>query len=402
MTLTAADIAAPVAGYAQRLHAVAGERHHVASPLGAWLLLALCATASEGDDTRILNDALGCDVPEAAALATALLASPHPLVSPAAGAWHGPGATTPAVSRWLAGLPPQVQSGPIPGQPELDDWARRNSFGLIERFPVALDPSLHLVAATLLATKVSWDRPFDVAPASSLGPDSAWSGRLSRVLRTPEDPGRGLPAGHDRFIAATPEAGDVAAHAAWAAGGLAVMSVAAAPGVPSAQVLAAAYRLATALASARPVTRRSLFDLPLGEGPLWTITEHSGPVTDASGREERYAAVLPAWSAHTELALTDPGLGFGAAMRWLASGDPWQARQAATARYSRTGFEAAAASAVAVSLAMRVPRQGVVRTAELRFGHPYAAVAVTAGPGPWHGLPVFSAWIADPRDAEPE
>jgi hypothetical protein len=71
------------------------------------------------------------------------------------------------------------------------------------------------------------------------------------------------------------------------------------------------------------------------------------------------------------------------------------------ARYSRTGFEAAAATAVAAALAMRVPRQGLVRTAELRFGHPYAAVAVTAGAGPWHGLPVFSAWVADPSDAEP-
>jgi hypothetical protein len=42
--------------------------------------------------------------------------------------------------------------------------------------------------------------------------------------------------------------------------------------------------------------------------------------------------------------------------------------------------------------------------AELRFGHPYAVAAVAvqdAGgtPGPWHGLPVFSAWVADPQDA---
>ena len=35
-----------VAGYARRLHAAAGPGHHVASPLGAWLLLALCAPAT--------------------------------------------------------------------------------------------------------------------------------------------------------------------------------------------------------------------------------------------------------------------------------------------------------------------------------------------------------------------
>jgi hypothetical protein len=397
MTLTAADVVTPVARYAQRLHAVLGDRHHVASPLGAWLLLALCATASEGEDTRILNEALGGNVPDAASLAAGLLATPHPLVGAAAGAWYHPSGQTPALSRWLEGLPPQVQSGPMPGQAVLDDWARRFSFGLIERFPIARDPSLQLLAATLLATRVSWQRPFDLAPAASLGPGSPWAGRLSRVLRTPHDPGHGLPSGHEQFIAATSEAGDVAVHTARAAGGLAVTSVAAAPEVPPARVLAAAYVVATALTGS--VSRRSLFDLPLGDGPLWTITERTGPVR-GSDHEERYAAVLPAWSARTELDLTDPGLGFGAAMRSLVPG-PWQARQAATARYSRTGFEAAAASAVAGALAMRVPRQGLIRTAELRFGHPFAVVAVTAGQGPWHGLPVFSAWVANPENAEP-
>ncbi len=74
------------------------------------------------------------------------------------------------------------------------------------------------------------------------------------------------------------------------------------------------------------------------------------------------------------------------------------------ARYSRTGFEAAAISAMAVATAMRLParRHEVV----LRFGHPYAVVAVTtattgtaSGGGPWHGLPVFSAWVSEPEDA---
>jgi len=412
VTLTAADVVAPVSRYAQRVHAVAGERHHVASPLGAWLLLALCATPSEGENRQSLNEVLGCDVADAAALATALLASPHPLVSAAAGAWHRPGAETPAMARWLAGLPAEVQSGPLPGQPALDDWARRHSFGLIERFPVSVDPALRLLAATLLATKVSWERPFDLAPAADLGPGSRWAGTLSQVLRTPEDRGHGQSRGHEQFIATTPEAGDVAVHTARAAGGLAVTSVTAASDVPPARVLATAYALATALADGDPpaagpgpgggsVARRSLFDLPLGEGPLWSITERNGPVRGGGGREERCAAVLPAWSARTDLDLADPGLGFGAAAAALSPGDPWQARQAAMARYSRTGFEAAAASAVAVALAMRVPRQGVIRTAELRFGHPYAAVAVTAGHGPWHGLPVFSAWVTDPQNAEP-
>jgi hypothetical protein len=268
--------------------------------------------------------------------------------------------------------------------------------GLIEKFPVALDPSLYLLAATVLAARVSWERPFDLAPASELGPSSPWAGTLGQVLRTPDGPG------HQQFVAATQAAGDVAVQAAQARGGLQVISVAAAPAVPAADVLAAAYDLGPALVTGAPVARRSLFDLPLGEGPLWAITERTGPVKSASGREERCTAVLPAWSARSEQDLSDPSLGFAAAAAALAPGDPWQARQAAMARYSRVGFEAAAVTGLAIAMAARPSRPGVIRAAELRFGHPYAVVAVAAGDGPWHGLPVFSAWVAQPEDAAPD
>jgi hypothetical protein len=385
VTLTAADVAAPVARYAARLHALAGPRHHVASPLGAWLLLALCSPAS--------GEVLGCDPADAASLAAELLAHPDPLVPAAAAVWHRPGVSD-AAARWLAGLPPSVTTGPLTSQAELDGWARRGTLGLIERFPVTLNPSLYLLAATVLATRVSWERPFDLAPASALGRSSPWAGTLSRVLRTPDGPG------HQQFVAATAAAGDVAVHAARARGGLAVISVAAAPGIPAGDVLAAAYDLAPALATGGTVAGRSLFDLPLGEGPLWSVTERSAPVRSADGREERCTAVLPAWSARSEHDLSDPALGFAEVAQALAPGDPWQARQAAMARYTRVGFEAAAVTAVAVAMAMRVPRPGLIRTAELRFGHPFAVVAVATGDGPWQGLAVFSAWVAQPEDAE--
>jgi hypothetical protein len=402
--LTAADIAAPLARYALRMHALAGPRHHVASPLGAWLLLALCAPASQGKSTVTLNGTLGTDAGSAAELAVALLADPHPVVPAAAAAWHR-GTATGTLARWLAGLPPEVQTGPLATQADLDEWARRHTSGLVKRFPVELDPGVSLLVATVVATRVSWERPFDVAPASALGRASPWAGQLTRVLRTPGGPG------HEQFVAVTGAVGDVAVHTAVAAGGLRVTSVAAAPGVPAADVLGAAYDLATATATGRTVARRSLFDLPLGEGPLWTVSERTGPVRSGAGREERCTAVLPAWAAHSELDLSDPGLGFAAAAQALAPGARWQARQAAMAAYGRAGFEAAAVTGMAVAMAMRAPRQGLVRTAELRFGHPYAVVAVTvddpgpsrpdpaAGHGPWHGLPVFSAWVADPEDA---
>ena len=407
MTLTATDVVTPLARYARRFHAIAGSRHHVASPLGAWLLLALCAPASDGQTREFLNETLGCDVRDAAELAAGLLSCPHPLVAAAASVWHRDGALSEAQVRWMAGLPADVQTGPLTTQAALDDWARRHTFGLIERFPIALDPSIYLVIATALATRVSWERPFDLAPASALGPSSPWVTELSRVLQTP----RG--AGHEQFVAATQAAGDVAVHAAWARDGLLVASVAADPSVPAGDVLAAAYDLAPALATRGQVARRSLFDLPLGEGPLWSVSETTAPIKSAAGREEWCTAVLPAWTAESEYDLSNPELGFAAAAQALAPGDPWEARQAAMARYTRVGFEAAAVTALAAALAMQVPRSGLVRTAELRFGHPFAVVAVTADrprhgrpagqdPSPWSGLPVFSAWVAQPADAEPE
>jgi hypothetical protein len=304
-----------------------------------------------------------------------------------------------------------VGTGPVPGQQELDAWAERHTLGLIDRFPVHNDGTLIWLLATALAARVSWERPFDLAPAAALGAASPWATALTRVLRTPPGPG-GRPApGHDQFIAATEAAGEVAVHAASARGGMLVVSVAAAPEVPAADVLSAAYDLGVALATGRQVTRLSLFGLPLGEGPAWLIAEEPARTSAPGGREERCTAVLPAWSAHSTHDLSDPRLGFATVRHALDPVDPWQARQAAMARYTRTGFEAGAVTTLAIALSAALESPGVRRTAELRFGHPFAVVAVATGdggrdgshrpapPGPWHGLPVFSAWVATPGDA---
>lgn len=382
-------VADGVARYAARLHAAVGDRHHVASPLGAWLLLALAAPASTGEDRETLTDALGCDVEAAAKAAEELLADPHPLVAAAAAVWTARDYTgTADLRRWLAGLPGAVTTGDLPGQADLDGWAREHTFGLIGRFPVDTSPA-YLVLATALATKVSWQMPFQLAAASSLGAGSIWADQLDRVLRTPAGPGA---RGHLQFIARGPAAEDVIVHAATAVGGLLVVSVGALPHMRAGRVLASAYDLGGRLATGDRVGRRDLADLPLGEGALWVVSETTAEADSCS-------AVLPAWSASSQLDLTTPGLGFAAAKRGLVPApDPWQASQAATARYSRTGFEAAAVSAMAVRLAARIPAQH--RHAELQFSHPYAVVAVIQDDSsPWHGLPVFSAWVTEPDDA---
>lgn len=406
----AATLTAPLARYAERFHGAVGPKHHVASPLGAWLLLALCGPASTGRRREQLTAALGLDVETAAALAATLLASRHPLVGAGAAVWTHPHTNAEALAGWMAGLPAGVERGDLPTPAELDAWAKERTLGLIAKFP-QLPPGPLLVLATALATKVLWDWPFDLAPARDLGAASPWVGRLNHVLRTPRW------GAHTQFVAATERAGDVAVHTARAGDGLAVTSVIAAPGVSPCDVLAVAYDLATAVACGGHVARRSLFDLPLGDGPLWTLTETPILTTARDGREERCTAVLPAWSASCDHDLRADALGFPAAAAALfeilgLELDSYTACQSVLAKYSRIGFEAAAITRTQVMLGgLPRKRAGVLRVADLRFGHPYAVVAVATDDrsraligalqtnGPWHGVPVFSGWVATPTDA---
>jgi hypothetical protein len=148
---------------------------------------------------------------------------------------------------------------------------------------------------------------------------------------------------------------------------------------------------------------------------VWSLSEEPVDTTAADAREERVVSVLPAWSAQTDLDLADEeSLGFPAAAGAIAGvlelrDWSYQARQAATARYSAVGFEAAAVTGLGILTSMPRARPGLRRVATVRFAHPFAVVAAGADsprvphigpvPSPWHGLPVFSAWIREPTDA---
>jgi hypothetical protein len=397
--------------YAQRFHGVVGSGHHAASPLAAWLLLALAARAATPARGAELAEVLGVDSGVAADVASGLLDQPHPLVAAGSAVWHRDDVDLTGLAGWRAGLPAATTFGPLPDQAGLDRWAREHTFGLIEAFPIKLSQEVVLALATALATRVSWREPFDVAPAAALGGGSAWASQLTTVLRTPEE-------GHISFAARSRHAGDVIVHVAstdWrseqgdATAGLHAVSVAADADVHPQRVLAAAYELGPSAAlDPRQPARVSLFDLPLGESPLWTIREERV----VGYHRERCGAVLPCWSAKSDHDLAAPELGFAAVTEILAPmlgvvGDAFRARQAAMARYDRYGFEAAAVTGHFEIES--VPPEVMARVAELRFGHPYAVVAVTsqhvvpAGceypePGPWHGVPVFSAWVSQPED----
>lgn len=382
------ELAQVVAAYAERLHAAAGERHHVASPLGAWLVLALAAPVAQGRDRAALEEVLGARADEAAAAAAALMARPHPAVASAAACWSTPEGG-PRLAAWREALPPQLATGPIPSRAQADAWVREHSLGLIQTFPLDL-ADVVLLLASVLATEVTWLEPFGVAPGGRLG--GAWA--VEQVLSVEARHG------HRAGIHRTARAGEVAAHTALA-DGLSVTAVVAAAGVPAADVLAAAHEVA--LGRSEPLR---LTDLPLGEGQAWTLTEEP---TERAGGAERYRTLLPAWAARGGHDLLGPGLGFDVAghalMETLGGGTRLEAVQEAVARWGRYGFEAAAATVLAVRASAPGPRPGTLRRAELRFARPFAVVAVAqrdTAPGPWDGLPVFSAWVTEAVEPEPE
>lgn len=158
------DMAGALDRYAARFHARVGTGHHVASPLGAWLLLALCGPASHGPTRDQLTDVLGCDIDTAAAAAGELLNPPHAHVASAAAVWNRPQATSDEFAQWT-GLPAAVTTRDLESQDQLDTWAKEHTLGLIDTFPIELSPETLLVLATALATRVSWEEPFAVVPA---------------------------------------------------------------------------------------------------------------------------------------------------------------------------------------------------------------------------------------------
>ena len=404
-----------VTAYANQFHGALGFEHHVASPLGAWVLLALAADGAKNPHLSRLEHILGMDAPSASAAARALLSAPHAAVAAGAVIWSAPAATGERFTDWLARVSPPAAAGPIPSQEDADAWAAKATGGLINAFPLSLDPDTALVLASALATSVSWSEPFELADDSELTLTRVgeW-GQLRTLLAAPE--------AHRQMIA-TANCGNVGVHLATSTSGLLVASVIAGPETHPGSVMAAAHQIAVDAAQAKHgvvAGARSLFELPCGAGPAWTITEHRTRTTSEDGRDENVRSLLPAWSATSRHQLGSlPATGFadaaGALITLLApqaEGYDFEAVQAATATYSQFGFEAAAVTAMSFMARGMPPRMrdGLARDASIEFTHPYAVVAValdrawTQGgfvDGPWHGLPVFSAWVASPQDGGP-
>lgn len=380
------DVTGVINRYAERFHTGLTD-HHIASPLGAWMLAALAAGPdSDVAHQKTLEEALGLPLEESFALAHRLLQSAHPAIKSAAAVWNSPKFDSVKVQALQERLKDVAQVGGIPSQAEADAWTSEKTIGLIEKFPAELDADTLLVLATALATKIKWRSTFEALPENTLGFGQA------EALHTD------CTGGHHGWLQET-EDGIVAVHLASSEDGLVVYSVIADPSIASERVIAHAHRIATDANRGGAV---NLSTLDLGKGHSWNLWEDE-EVTDHT---QRYDVILPAWKAQSEHDLFRPELGLPAAAEALQESVSTPGRsaakavQSAVASYGAEGFEAAAVSTLLLARSMaKQPVRTKVRHCDIRFDHAYAVVAVAEkqwrNPSPWDGLPVFSAWVAE-------
>lgn len=342
----------------------------VVSHAGLWLLLASVAEHARGEDRSALEEILGMQVVEASAAARRLLASPHPTLAAAAGAWAAAEAATPVgVER------------PIPDQAALDAWASTHTRGLIDRFPLAVTELTRIVLATALVLEPRW--------AERLGTGGAGSWlRLDGGLQT---------------IVETRAAGLVVVAKPHSQDGIDVISVRAHPRTKPEQVWQAVDEVVALL----------------DDGALWhaerpgglqangfgwrartarvqmTQDERSGLPTDAMRRPMLWRSQLPVWWAQETLDLTDaPGVAEVAAVILPEEPDAvTSCVQTVRAEYDADGFRAAAITALDMvgSMPPQLDRVEVERV-DLDFRAPHVVVAVARG-GAWEGVPLVSAWV---------
>jgi hypothetical protein len=380
VTTVTLELAPLVARYASRRHKL--STHHAASPLGAWLLLALAAP--EPDPS--VEEALGTDVAHARALATSFMSTAPACVKSALALWVDPAEVSAGLESW-ASLLPEATRGPVPTQEEADAWARARTGDLVKAFPVSIEDDTTLVMATALAVKESWLTPFQVVPARTQ--DGVWGGKS--LLR-----GRGGSFVIDSSL------GLLGVHVA-ATASMDVVSVIAEPGVDALAVLEAAHGVALlpGLRSGSPAGRLALSDVPQ-VGHSWEVTSEVRPSRSTEDSEDSVAE-LPAWRSSTreDLDGEEDGLvraGTALARLLVSGGRSIRAAQSTVASYDTFGFEAASVTALSMRAGSAYPRErALVRTLELEFSRPHAVVATLAGTAdaPFASTPLFSAWISE-------
>ena len=364
------EIASAIRQYGATVRASLGtDEAGPVSYAGLWLLLASLAPVVT--ETEEFRNTLGLTVKEASDHVAGLLEHPHPAVAAALGAWLAQDVT-------LAGdLPMTLEK--LPSQDALDKWANDKTGGLLDTFPVQLEPETVLVLASALVLTPRWSGgvSYDDDEDDTLLVAGGWQA----VVGTSIGP-----------VAVTKPATD---------DGVDVISVIAAPDVPPAKVWDAVEEVVARLDAGELRNNSFPDDMPAGEverGHAWasdeTMRSYWGDAPEDGS--EMWEARLPAWSATTTHHLTDaPGVALVAEpiKALLPEDSGVRCVQSATATYDEEGFSAAAVTAIDFN-ATGIPEQHLrtVRQVSLTFDRPHAVIAIARG-GAWDRIPLFQAWV---------
>jgi serine protease inhibitor len=367
------ELAAPVvaANYlTAQWCAVAGDDDFVLSGAGVWPLLALLASAADETAGTQLAGAIGRPPRSAQQDAIDLIDVLASSASAAAalGLWvRHDIALNPS---WSGGLPDGIV-GQLSDQAGLDRWAARHTGGLINRFPLTITPDTELALASALVTRTQWRQPFDDwqgwLKRSSIGlqPVAVIDGAVTRVVVEGD--------------------GDVDMH-------LLIGQVS-----DPACVLSAGLRELCEQASLREG-----HTLAVGScAPGLTVTE-----TQATHPGDVLRVELPKFEISTRHNLFDHselfGLGGVSDPRTeplpLLSDTPLcvsGAVQDVLARFTATGFEAAALTAFGLALTGGAPHLYRVKSVQVMFDRPFGFIAVHRP----SRLAVVAGWVTQTRPA---
>ncbi|WP_199700610.1 serpin family protein [Jiangella rhizosphaerae] len=360
----------------------------VLSGAGLWPLLAVLASSADEPGRDELAAAVGLSADESMDAARDVLKALADLdgVDAALGLWAQQAAQV--RPEWRDTLPSgtfgELTGDAAVDQPVLDAWARERTHGLIERFPVQAGPELMLTLATALALRTTWQRKFSDEPWQVSG--GVWAGRrLAGLQRTTPDA--------DDLRVADSAAGPLTLTRVAGDNGLDVHLVLGEEGAASGDVLAAAVPL---VAGDAAVTGGAAL-LESGDVARWPgVSTVSAQRPGLVLRTARFTVR----SLHDLLRQADV---FG--LRAVSTGDrdhfpaigpvPLrvdQARQAAVAIFSATGFEAAAVTAIGLrAVSMPVYRAQAVAVS---YDRPFGFLAVHRE----SGLVLFAGWVDSPED----
>lgn len=374
--------------FSEKFHKAFPEEHRIASPLGAWCLLAFVAANDANAKPEVIKN-LGCSPAEAKTILTALLKEKPAVVSLAVNSWLAPGAAGgEGFVKWSESVKDlHTANVGIPQKEELNDWVSTESLGLIEDFPVSIDPDNFIALfATVIATDIKWDVPLDVITHKSM--ETAWG--IEKCLIDRKE--------NVAHIHRDSMHGDFAVHCGTTGEkDLNVYSVIAlSDNVSEADTMAVARSIATG-----HFKSVALSELPLGESENGTLAIRELKYADKT--DDVFTTVLPAWKSSNTFDLLPVDLGFGQSVeRFVGSARniDIDVKQVTVAEYNAVGFKAAALTYMMVSRSAAMPTGVKALNAIITFNRPYAVVATVNTNNPaWNSVPVFDGWITEAVEA---